>query len=90
MGVIGFSATFTTFAVLYVYTSELFPTPLRNMSYGLSSMGSKLGAMVAPFIAVLSPHWVPSVIFAVVPFIAAVFCTMLPETKGKTLKDYVD
>lgn len=89
-GVISFSATCTTFAVLYVYTSELFPTPLRNMAYGFSSMGSKVGAMVAPFIAVLSPHWVPSLIFVIVPFIASMFCFMLPETKGKTLRDSVD
>ncbi|KAJ8733083.1 hypothetical protein PYW08_001381 [Mythimna loreyi] len=87
LGIIGFAATCTTFGVLCVYVSELFPTPLRTMAYGLSSAGAKIGAMVAPFIATIDPHWIPSLIFAVLPFIASVFCVLLPETKGRQLQD---
>ncbi|KAF9799070.1 hypothetical protein SFRURICE_008580, partial [Spodoptera frugiperda] len=83
LGIIGFAATCTTFGVLCVYVSELFPTPLRTMAYGLSSAGAKIGAMVAPFVATINPHWIPSLIFAVLPFIASMFCVILPETKGR-------
>lgn len=86
----GLAATCTAFAVLYVYVSELFPTPLRNMAYGLSSAGAKVGAMVAPYVALLSPQWIPSLVFAVVPIVAVVFCIVLPETKGQRLKDSID
>uniref|UniRef100_A0A2A4J566 Major facilitator superfamily (MFS) profile domain-containing protein n=1 Tax=Heliothis virescens TaxID=7102 RepID=A0A2A4J566_HELVI len=87
LGIIGFAATCTTFGVLCVYVSELFPTPLRTMAYGLSSGGAKIGAMVAPFIATINPHWIPSMIFAVLPFIASLFGVLLPETKGRQLQD---
>lgn len=86
----GLAATSTAFAVLYVYVSELFPTPLRNMAYGLSSAGAKIGAMAAPFVALLSPQWIPSLVFAVVPILAVIFCAVLPESKGNHLKDSVE
>ncbi|XP_075972072.1 solute carrier family 22 member 13-like isoform X2 [Anticarsia gemmatalis] len=89
LGIIGFAATCTTFGVLCVYVSELFPTPLRTMAFGLSSAGAKIGAMVAPFIATINPHWIPSVVFAVLPFVASIFCVLLPETKGKKLPDMI-
>lgn len=87
LGIIGFAATCTVFGILCVYVSELFPTPLRTMAYGLTSAGAKIGAMVAPFIATINPHWIPSMIFAILPFSASMFCVILPETKGRNLLD---
>lgn len=89
VGIIGMSGATVSFAVIYVYVSELFPTPIRNMAYGTSSAGAKVGAMLAPFIANASPQWVPSVIFAVFPIVAGISCLVLPETKGQSLKDSV-
>ncbi|XP_063360690.1 organic cation transporter protein-like [Cydia amplana] len=87
LGIVGLWAVTITFNILYVYVSELFPTPLRNMGYGVSSSGAKIGAMVAPFIANLSPHWIPSLIFSVLSFLGAGVCCALPETKGRALED---
>ena len=38
-----------TFCVVYVYTAELFPTAVRHLAVGSSSMMSRLGGLVAPF-----------------------------------------
>ncbi|XP_046963293.1 organic cation transporter protein-like [Vanessa cardui] len=89
-GVIGFSASSITFVVLYVYTAELYPTPLRSMAYGMTSAAAKMGAMVAPFIANIRPVWIPSSVFAVLSLTAVLTCFILPETKGRNLKDVVD
>ena len=89
-GIIGVLSSFVNFCAVYLYVVELYPTPIRNMGFSLSSSSSKIGAMVAPFLATLQPRWVASLIFAVLPFIAAVICLLLPETKGRKLRDTVD
>lgn len=89
-GIIGVLSSFVNFCVIYLYVVEFYPTPIRNMGFSLSSSSSKLGAMLAPFVANLQPLWIPSLIFAVLPFIAAVICLLLPETKGRKLRDTVD
>ncbi|XP_072939670.1 solute carrier family 22 member 3-like [Epargyreus clarus] len=90
LGVIGFANANIAFAISYIYVSELLPTPLRNMGYGMSSGGAKIGAMIAPFIANLTPRWMPSLLFGIAPFIAALCCLLLPETKGQNLKDTLE
>ncbi|XP_032513049.2 solute carrier family 22 member 13-like [Danaus plexippus] len=90
LGVIGFSACYIAFGVIYVYHGELYPTCLRSMAYGITSGTNKVGAMASPFIARISPSWIPSSIFASLSFLAAAFCFLLPETKGSNLKDTVD
>lgn len=80
----------TAFSIVYVQVNELFPTTLRNMGFGISSSGAKFGAMIAPFVVHLRPHWIPSLAFTVVTFVAAAISLTLPETKGTRLKDTVD
>ncbi|XP_037868070.1 organic cation transporter protein [Bombyx mori] len=78
------------FATVYMFTTELFPTVARNMAMGASSTVSRIGSMLAPFIAGLTATgpWIPPTVFGLVPFAAAVACYCLPETRGKKLKDH--
>lgn len=89
-GFIGVASAFLNFCVLYIFVTELYPTPMRNMGFSISAAGSKLGATVAPFVATLKPQWIASIIFATLPIIAAVICVLLPETKGKKLSDTIE
>jgi len=41
------------FAVIYVYTTEIFPTPLRTIALGTSSTVARVGAIIASFIPLL-------------------------------------
>ena len=45
----GRSAIVVAFSLMYVFTAELFPTPVRHLAVGSSSMMSRLGGLVAPF-----------------------------------------
>lgn len=37
------------FSMVYVYTAELYPTVVRNMGVGVSSMASRLGSILSPY-----------------------------------------
>ncbi|XP_008591566.1 PREDICTED: solute carrier family 22 member 4-like [Galeopterus variegatus] len=39
----------SAFSMLYVFTAELYPTPVRNMAVGVTSMASRVGSIIAPY-----------------------------------------
>ena len=53
LSLIGKFAVSTAFALLYVYTTELFPTEARNKGMGLSSVAARFGGILAPFVSLL-------------------------------------
>jgi MFS family permease len=81
-----------SFPTVYIYSGELFPTVVRNIGVGTSSMCARIGSMAAPFIAglVLIQPWLPPVVFGVVPLIGAVLCLKLPETLDCRLPDTIE
>jgi OCT family organic cation transporter-like MFS transporter 4/5 len=44
------------FAIVYVFTAELFPTVVRTIAVGSGSMGARLGGLIAPFVNELVSH----------------------------------
>ncbi|CAK1546857.1 unnamed protein product [Leptosia nina] len=92
LGTLGVSSTAIVAASIYIYTSELFPTIVRNMSLGACSMCMRVGSMVAPFVSNLATTapWLPTAIFGCAAIGASTMCLFLPETKGTTLPDNLD
>ena len=52
LGKMGASGAFST---AFVYTAELFPTPIRGTAVGLSSTIGRIGSMAAPQLALFLP-----------------------------------
>jgi MFS family permease len=57
LGIVGMSIAFPT---VYLYSAELFPTVVRNVGVGSSSMCARFGSMVAPYVTSLvsSKHFI--------------------------------
>lgn len=56
---IGKAGAALAFAMCYLVTSECFPTNLRTQAVGVCSTISRLGCLLAPFLAPLAKIWQP-------------------------------
>ncbi|XP_076371650.1 organic cation transporter protein-like [Tachypleus tridentatus] len=81
------------FAIVYVYTAELFPTVVRNVGVGSSSMFARIGSMVAPFLKELGKFTntgVPLAIYGALSIIAGLLTLLLPETTNRAIPDTLE
>ncbi|CAB3404129.1 unnamed protein product [Caenorhabditis bovis] len=84
----------TAYTTMYTYTSELFPTVIRNTAVGCCSTVARFGAILASFIAFLLVEQygrivmiLPFTILTIAASIISFVC--LPETMGKRLPDSI-
>jgi len=80
-----------SFAIIFVYAAELFPTVLRSAGMGMSSTAARVGGIAAPMVVLMSSVFqaLPMLIFGVVAFLAGLLILTLPETLGKTAPETV-
>uniref|UniRef100_A0A1A8H2S3 Major facilitator superfamily (MFS) profile domain-containing protein n=1 Tax=Nothobranchius korthausae TaxID=1143690 RepID=A0A1A8H2S3_9TELE len=81
-----------SFAVIYVYTAEIFPTVVRQTGIGVSSMFARMGGVLAPMINMLHNHSpaTPLILFGVSPLLGAMLALALPETADRPLPDTLE
>ncbi|KOC64208.1 Organic cation transporter protein [Habropoda laboriosa] len=87
--IVGMSVSFTT---VYLFSGELFPTVVRNIGVGTSSMCARIGSIIAPFVVSLDhiQSWLPPACFGILPLIGATLCFLLPETVGCKLPETLE
>ena len=76
-----------SWAVLFLYSAELFPTQIRASGIGSASFLGRVGGMIAPWIGSLSTvhPYIPVLVFGCVALLAGVAALWLPETVGRPL-----
>lgn len=76
-----------SFAIIYNYSAELFPTVVRNSAMGLGSMCARLSGALTPLITLLDSFnpKIPAVTFGVVALVSGVLCLFLPETMDQPM-----
>ncbi|XP_046582568.1 organic cation transporter protein-like [Haliotis rubra] len=86
-----------SFAIVILYTSELFPTVLRNSVMASASICSRIGGVISPYIANLAlvlpgdlGRAVPLIIFGLSMVGAGSLALLLPETLNRNLPESID
>ena len=82
-----------SFAMVYQFTTELFPTVVRTAGLGFCSFFSRIGSILAPFLGremgALSPS-APVLIFGLISLLAGLLTLLLPETKDRVSPDTME
>ncbi|XP_065590939.1 organic cation/carnitine transporter 2-like [Cyrtonyx montezumae] len=82
----------SAFSMVYVYTAELYPTVVRNMGVGASSMASRLGSILSPYFAYLGAYdrFLPYILMGSLTVLSGILTLFLPESYGMPLPDTID
>ena len=77
------------FAIVFVYTAEMFPTVIRNQAVGSCSLVARVGGIVCLLLDLLKVYWLPAPVFimGVVASVAGVLAIFFPETLGEKLPE---
>uniref|UniRef100_A0A8C3S405 Major facilitator superfamily (MFS) profile domain-containing protein n=1 Tax=Chelydra serpentina TaxID=8475 RepID=A0A8C3S405_CHESE len=82
----------SSFAMVYVYTAELYPTVVRNMGVGASSMASRLGSILSPYFVYLGAYdrFLPYILMGSLTVLTGILTLFLPESYGMPLPDTIE
>ncbi|KAK5920753.1 hypothetical protein CgunFtcFv8_024526 [Champsocephalus gunnari] len=82
----------TGIAVLYIFTSELFPTVIRNTAMSSCAMFSRVGSSVSPYLLHLAVfnQFLPWIIMGCLSLLSLLVCFFLPETFREPLIDTIE
>uniref|UniRef100_A0A6J0UW07 Organic cation/carnitine transporter 2 isoform X1 n=1 Tax=Pogona vitticeps TaxID=103695 RepID=A0A6J0UW07_9SAUR len=81
-----------SFSMVYVYTAELYPTVVRNMGVGASSMASRLGSILSPYFVYLGAYdrFLPYILMGSLTVLTGILTLFLPESYGAPLPDTIE
>lgn len=80
-----------SFAVIYNYSAELFPTVVRNSAMGLGSMAARLSGALTPLITLLDSFdpTIPAVTFGIIALLSGAWVLFLPETNNQPMPESI-
>ncbi|XP_071949867.1 organic cation transporter protein-like [Antedon mediterranea] len=86
-----FSIT-TSYTVIWHFTSELFPTVIRNIGFNACSMAARIGGIAAPYVMYLGNFvdWIPIALCTILSLSAGFMALLLPETLNRSLPETIE
>ncbi|KAK2824647.1 hypothetical protein Q5P01_021822 [Channa striata] len=92
VAILGKGLSEASFTTAFLYTTEFYPTVVRQNGLGYSSFMSRVGVSVAPLILLLEDIWtlLPQIIICTVAIISGLVALFLPETLNVRLPETID
>ncbi|KAF7217989.1 solute carrier family 22 member 7-like [Nothobranchius furzeri] len=92
LGALGKMFAEAAFTTMFLFTTELYPTVMRQNGLGYSSFMARIGVAVAPLVMILEDTWrlLPSCVFTLVALAAALSSSFLPETLNVRLPETIE
>ncbi|EDW80822.1 uncharacterized protein Dwil_GK11735 [Drosophila willistoni] len=89
---IGKMAITSSYGTIYIFSAEQFPTVVRNVALGASSMMARVGGILAPYLKLLGEIWqpLPLIICGALSLTAGFLSLLLPETHNKPLPETIE
>ncbi|XP_062053803.1 organic anion transporter 3 isoform X2 [Lepus europaeus] len=81
-----------SFSCLFLYTSELFPTVIRQTGMGVSNVWARVGSMISPLVKITGEiqPFIPNIIYGTVALLGGSAALFLPETLNKPLPETLE
>ncbi|KAH8381993.1 hypothetical protein KR009_001276 [Drosophila setifemur] len=88
---LGKLAITASYGTVYIFSTEQFPTVVRNVALGAASMVARISSMLAPFLNYLGSIWspLPLLICGSLSLAAGLLSLLLPETHNKPMLETI-
>ncbi|NXK00742.1 S226B protein, partial [Corythaixoides concolor] len=92
LAVFGKGCLAASFNCVFLYTSELYPTVIRQTGMGLANTMARLGSMMAPLVKMVGEVFpaLPFIIYGAAPVVSGLVAIFLPETRDMALPETVE
>ncbi|KAM3623180.1 uncharacterized protein V6R79_008064 [Siganus canaliculatus] len=92
IAIIGKGFSSATFPTVILYTSELYPTVVRQKGMGYNSFMARMGVAVAPLILLLDEVWtdLPQLVLCATAMLGFIVARLLPETRNRCLPETIE
>ncbi|XP_006875125.1 PREDICTED: solute carrier family 22 member 8 [Chrysochloris asiatica] len=92
LAVFGKGCLSSSFSCLFLYTSELYPTVIRQTGLGINNLWTRMGSMLAPMVKTLAEvqPFIPNVIYGVFALVGGSAALFLPETLNHPLPETIE
>ncbi|XP_004874486.2 solute carrier family 22 member 8 isoform X2 [Heterocephalus glaber] len=81
-----------SFSCIFLYTSELYPTVIRQTGMGISNMWTRVGSMIAPLVKITGEvqPFIPNIIYGTMALLGGSAAFFLPETLNRPLPENIE
>uniref|UniRef100_A0A8C0R0H9 Solute carrier family 22 member 8 n=1 Tax=Canis lupus dingo TaxID=286419 RepID=A0A8C0R0H9_CANLU len=92
LAVFGKGCLSSSFSCLFLYTSELYPTVIRQTGMGISNLWTRVGSMAAPLVKITADFqpFIPNVLFGTITLLGGSATLFLPETLNRPLPETIE
>ena len=75
--------------IYYTYTTELYPTSIRSLAFGINNGFGNVGGIAAPYLVEFLKSWQCSILFAALFISNAIIIIFFTETVGKPMVESI-